>query len=194
MVLGILAFLAGGLYGAWNLYRGYRAGKLSGDILKEVDKEIAQNEDKYKDEVPEWKLFPNMEMPTKEINGYKYIGKIIIPDLDLDLPVMADWSYPKLDISPCRYSGSAYLDNMILMSHDYPQHFGRTYTLQQGAKATFIDVKGNVFEYELTNVEELFPTDLDILIKESDEYDLTIFACLYNGNMRTVGRFKRISE
>ena len=191
---GILAFLAGGLYGAWNLYRGYRAGKLSNDILVVVDAAIDEAQSSDDTEEPAWKLFPDMQMPTVEKDGNKYIGKILIPDLDLDLPVMADWSYPKLDISPCRYKGSAYLDNMILMSHDYPQHFGRTYTLTQGAKATFIDVDGNVFEYELVNVEALYPTDIEILEQESDEYDLTIFACLYNGDMRTVGRFKRISD
>lgn len=184
--------LAGLLYGGWNYYRGIRAGKESASILLRVQKNIEVVEDKKDDKKADYELSPEMEMPTIEIDGNNYIGVIIIPDLDLELPVMADWSYPKLDITPCRYKGSAYLNNLILMSHDYPQHFGYTYRLEKGAKATFIDISGNRFEYELVNTEELWPTDVDILEKESDDYDLTIFACIYNGKMRTVGRFKRI--
>lgn len=187
--------LAGLLYGGWNYYRGYRAGNHSANVLVKISAETAKNsEDNDITTMPDWMLSPEMEMPTTMIDGYSYIGVIKIPDLDLELPVMSDWSYPQLDISPCRYKGSAYLDDMILMSHDYPQHFGYTYTLQKGAKAYFTDVEGNVFEYELVNTEELWPTDVDILEAESDAYDLTIFACIYNGQMRTVGRFKRIKN
>lgn len=193
--IGLLSLSAGLLYGGWNLYRGYRAGSESREILNVLKKESKPaSSSSSEEEVPDYVLSPEMEMPTVEIDGYDYIGEISIPDLNLELPVMADWSYPQLDISPCRYKGSAYLNNLILMSHDYPQHFGYTYKLQKGALATFTDVDGNVFEYSLVNTEELWPTDVEILEKESDAYDLTIFACIYNGQMRTVGRFELINK
>ena len=192
--IGLLSVLAGLFYGGWNYYRGYRAGKESSEILDVIKKDVKVVEERDTTVVPDYVLSPEMEMPTVEIDGHSYIGEIIIPDLNLELPVMADWSYPQLDISPCRYMGSAYLNNLILMSHDFPQHFGYTYKLQQGARATFIDVSGNKFEYELVNTQELWPTDVEILEEESDQYDLTIFACIYNGQMRTVGRFKLINN
>ena len=190
--IGLLSIIAGLFYGGWNYYRGFRAGKQSNEIINVIKQEVKTVDDNSN--VPDYVLSPEMEMPTIEIDGYSYIGEIMIPDLGLELPVMADWSYPQLDISPCRYKGSAYMNNLILMSHDYPQHFGYTYKLQKGARATFIDASGNKFEYELVNTEELWPTDVEILEKESDQYDLTIFACIYNGQMRTVGRFKLLNN
>ncbi|MBR2067623.1 MAG: sortase [Solobacterium sp.] len=192
--IGLLCMLAGLFYGGWNYYRGFRAGEQSASILTDIQTFTAEKTESEPsvEILPDYVLTPEMEMPTIKVGDHSYIGEIIIPDLNLELPVMADWSYPQLDISPCRYMGSAYLDNLILMSHDYPQHFGYTYRLEKGARATFIDVEGNRFDYELVNTEELWPTDVEILEKDSDAYDLTIFACIYNGQMRTVGRFKRI--
>ncbi len=191
--IGLLSVIAGLFYGGWNYYRGFRAGKQSNEIISVIKQEVKTVDSSNESITPDYILSPEMEMPTIEVDGHNYIGEIIIPDLGLELPVMADWSYPQLDISPCRYMGSAYLNNLILMSHDYPQHFGYTYKLQQGARAIFIDVSGNKFEYELVNTEELWPTDVAILEQESDQYDLTIFACIYNGEMRTVGRFKLLN-
>ena len=45
---------------------------------------------------------PEGEMPVIEIDGYDYIGVLQIPSLDLTLPVISDWSYPALQIAPCR--------------------------------------------------------------------------------------------
>ena len=47
------------------------------------------------------------EMPRVVINGNEYIGYLSIPDLELELPVMADWTYAKLQVAPCRPSVSS---------------------------------------------------------------------------------------
>ena len=38
-------------------------------------------------------------MPEMEINGYRYIGFLSIPDLKLELPIMSTWNYRKLKIA-----------------------------------------------------------------------------------------------
>ena len=45
---------------------------------------------------------------------------------------MESWSYPKLKVAPCRYRGSAYLDDLIIAAHNYDRHFGRINTLLPG--------------------------------------------------------------
>ena len=40
------------------------------------------------------------------IDDNYYIGTIYIPSLDIELPVMSEWSYPNLKLSPCRYTGA----------------------------------------------------------------------------------------
>lgn len=65
--------------------------------------------------LPDYVLNPEMDMPEKEVDGQKYIGVLRIPALSLELPVISEWSYSGLKESPCRYIGSAYLNNMVIV-------------------------------------------------------------------------------
>ena len=62
------------------------------------------------------------------------------------------WSYPKLKIAPCRYSGSAYTGNLVIAAHNYRTHFGLLESLAPGAQVKFTDVEGNVFSYEIAEI------------------------------------------
>ena len=142
---------------------------------------------------PPWKvhiLNPNKEMPEAEIEGNGYIGILEIPALALSLPVMSKWSYPKLKIAPCRYSGSAYTGNLVIAAHNYRTHFGLLESLEPGAQVKFTDVEGNVFSYEIAETEILEPTAIEELL--SDEWNLTLFTCTYGGQARVAVRCRAI--
>ena len=83
-------------------------------------------------EIPDYILDPNREMPVLEADGNLYIGILKIPALNLELPVMSDWSYPQLRTAPCRYAGSAYQDDLVIAAHNYRRHFGLLGTLAAG--------------------------------------------------------------
>ena len=74
--------------------------------------------------IPDYQLDPQMEMPVTTIDGVDYIGALEIPALKLTLPVAGDWSYALLDLAPCRYAGSAYLDDLVILGHNYRGFFG----------------------------------------------------------------------
>lgn len=76
-------------------------------------------------DVPEYVKQPDMEMPLKRAKGHYYIGELEIPALGLELPVMDQWSYPRLRIAPCRYVGSVYSGDIVIAGHSYLRHFGR---------------------------------------------------------------------
>lgn len=136
--------------------------------------------------LPDYYLNPEMEMPTTEIDGRDYIGFLDIPSLELSLPIISRWSYPDLKVSPCRYAGSAYLDNLVIAAHNYRTHFGYIKNLRPGDKLTFTDVDGNIFYYEVADIEILKPTDTQKMV--SGDYALTLFTCTYGGQSRiTVG-------
>lgn len=96
-------------------------------------------------------------MPILTIDGHDYIGCLSIPGLDLSLPVMSQWSYPNLKLSPCRYSGSAYLDNLIIAGHNYQKQFGVLKSLQPGDKLVFTDMDRNTFTYAVSEILVLEP-------------------------------------
>lgn len=198
---GLLLVVAALFLTVFNLYEEQKAAQLSMAVLRELPEEMRNHlpiEDTTEDSAeadlvyPDYVLNPNMDMPAVEVDGHDYIGVLEIPALELELPVMSTWSYPNLKIAPCRYTGSAYLDDMVIAAHNYSQHFGRLKELSGGETVIFTDADGNVFTYEVALVETLMPTDIEEM--ESGEWDLTLFTCTIGGSSRVTVRCEQITE
>lgn len=121
-------------------------------------------------------------MPVVTVNGYDYIGYLSLPSLGLELPVMSEWSYARLKIAPCRYTGSVYSGDMVLAAHNFSSHFGRLSELSPGDAVIFTDAEGNVFAYEVADAEILPPTAVEEMT--AGEWPLTLFTCTYGGRTR----------
>ncbi len=133
------------------------------------------------------------EMATIEIDGYDYIGTLSIPRFGLELPVMAEWSYPGLRIAPGRYQGSVWTDDLIICGHNYERHFGQLKNLESGDEITFTDVNANVFTYQVEEVVILQPTDVEKMVsQDSGEWDLTLFTCTIGGQTRVTVRCSQV--
>ena len=126
-------------------------------------------------------------------DGHAYIGYLSLPTLELDLPVMSEWSYPKMKIAPCRYWGSVYLDNMVIAAHNYVDHFGRLGSIAVGDPVIFTDVDGNVFEYTVSELLQLNPNQTLNMVKGLD-WDLTLFTCTASGRQRLTVRCVRTEK
>lgn len=137
-------------------------------------------------DIPAYCRYPEMEMPVIEIEGRDYIGMLYIPALDLELPVASKWSYDNLRVAPCRYSGSAYLDNMVICAHNYRSFFSGLRNASMGTEVYFVDVDGNCFCYEVIELETLRPEDTEIMT--SGDWDLTLFTCTVGGQSRIAVR------
>ncbi len=124
------------------------------------------------------------------IKGYNYIGYLTIPKLGLELPVMADWSYSRLKIAPCRYSGLHYGDDMVIAAHNYKRHFGDISRLRPGDTVVFTDMQGLQLVYTVGLVETLAPNEIDRMV--NSEWDLTLFTCTYGGANRVTVRCVRV--
>lgn len=137
-------------------------------------------------EIPDYILNPEMDMPVSTIDDVDYIGVLRIPVLELELPIISQWSYPLLKIAPCRYDGSAYKGNMIIAGHSYPAHFGALDKLIVGDMVYFTDIDGNVFNYRVAALDILDSTAVEEL--ESGDWDLTLFTCTVSGQSRVTIR------
>jgi len=135
------------------------------------------------------KLPEQRQMTVEKINGYPYIGFVGIPALEKELPVMAEWSYSRLQIAPCRFTGNLYEDNLVIMAHNYESHFADLQELRIGDIVTFTVIEGETTEYEVVALDVLEPTDVDEMI--DGFYDLTLFTCTYGGKSRVTVRCNR---
>ena len=183
ILIGIFLILAAMGLASYNLMDENNANEQSSEVLTQLAPEIV---DVAEEETPDYQVFPDMEMPVKEIDGNDYIGVLKFSTFDMEMPVMSDWSYPKLKISPCRYSGSAYKNDMVICAHNYDCHFGVLKSMISGEVITFTDMDGNEFLYEVAEIEVLDPFATEEMT--SGDWDLTLFTCTYGGQERVTVR------
>ena len=175
---GLLLIAAALCLTLYNLWDNHRASKAAVSALAQVN--MQEQTDAMR----------NTQMPTKNIDGYDYVGVLRIPSLRLVLPVMDEWSYPHLKIAPCRYTGSAYLNNLVIAAHNYDCHFGRLKSLHIGDMLTFVDMADNVFVYRVKELETLSPSAVEDMT--NGDWDMTLFTCTVGGQSRVTVRCERV--
>lgn len=193
---GLLLIAAALALAAYNVIDAQRAARSAAQALEALSQttavSTAEPEQASADDAPAYLADPEMPMPTVSFDGNDYIGRVDIPSLGLSLPVISEWSYPRLKIAPCRYTGSAYLDNLIIAAHNYSSHFGNLNRLNTGDTVTFTDVDGNQFTYAVSLIEDLPGTDIEEM--QSGEWDLTLFTCTLGGRSRVTVRCERTAD
>ena len=194
-ITGLLLFAAALALSVYNLWDGYRAEQSREKLLEEYrDKsqnisDEGEQAEESDGQIPDYQLNPEMEMPEiilEDLDGAACIGVLEIPAIDLKLPVLSEWSYPLLKKAPCRYSGSAYLDNLVIAAHNYRTHFGKLKELEMGDEVIFTDAAGNRFEYKVAVVEALTPQSVEDMT--SGEWALSLFTCTLDGKNRVTVR------
>lgn len=201
--LGLLLIAAALYLSIYNLNEARQASRSAVDVIGQLSQtlptapeepeaaeagtgEPEEAEESQEVELPEYLRDPDREMPAKTVNGQEYIGVLEIPALELELPIISQWSYPRLRIAPCRYSGSVYSGDLIIAAHNYSTHFGRLKTLAQGERVLFTDMEGTVFTYQVAALETLQPMATEEM--ESGDWDLTLFTCTVGGQSRVTVR------
>lgn len=194
---GLLLIVAALFLSVYNLLDEQRAASSVSAALEQLElavppaAESAQPPEAGEDAMlPDYLLNPDMEMPVQRIEGADYIGVLEIPSLGLELPVCSQWSYSALKTSPCRYKGSAYLDDLIIAGHNYSAHFADLKSLSVGEALSFRDIDGNLFSYTVLGLELLEAEDVEGM--ESGDWDLTLFTCTIGGSKRVTVRCQRV--
>lgn len=200
--VGLIFIVASILLSSYNMYDETRAARSVNEIKEVLIAEIPGYDHKSiveyiaepyieteHEELPLYVLNPEMKMPTVTVSTFECIGILNIPLLNLELPVIGDWSYSNLRLAPCRYSGSAYDGNFVICAHNYEEHFGNIQKLTEGDEIIFTDAEGNNFYYEVEFIDILQPTDTEDMV--SEDYDLTLFTCNFTGQIRITVRCRQ---
>lgn len=181
MITGGVLLLGALLLFGFNEYEAYKAEQNGKIVVKKIRKEIYKNSSVYQK--------TKKGIVEKEIDGHFYIGYLVLPDLGLELPVMSDWDYPSLRISPCRQYGSVKSTPFVIAGHNYPGHFGRLSRLKPGDQIQFTDMEGKSWFYEIGLLDVISPDSVE-KVKESS-WDLVLYTCTYGGKNRVMIGSKR---
>lgn len=190
MGLGLLLLAAALALTVYNISDDKKAEKVSEEVAEQLFEKINEAVEESSGTTEIYKTYPDIEIPTKLLNGNKYIGLLDFPNHGLQLPVINNWSYPNLRVAPCRYEGSPYTGDFIIAAHNYRSHFGILKTLNPGDVVRFMDVDGNLFTYEVASTEILGGSAVEEM--KSGEWDMTLFTCTYGGRTRVTVRFVQI--
>lgn len=125
---------------------------------------------------------PALDMPTVRTGSYDYIGYLDFPGYGLTMPVAAEFSFPAMEISPCRHTGSVYNDNLVVAGHNYKTEFDVLFRIKAGDTVTFTDVDGNVFTYTVREFASVTPDDSDTVMNSG--YALTMYTCNWDTTER----------
>lgn len=191
MAFGLLLMAAALFLTCFNCWDARRAGRASAEVAESLKLMITSG--KQSAESANYSVdYSNDDMPVIEVDGRYYIGILEIPSLDLALPVMQDWDYEKMKISPCRYNGSYYTDDLVIAGHNYISHFSPLKWIDIGSEVYFTNTEGQVYRYIVDNVETLQPTQVEAMI--TGDWDLTLFTCTTGGASRCTVRCVRMAD
>lgn len=190
---GAALLLAALLLWVYNFIQASRAGEEAQDVLGDVKQVMAstlrptappapQPEDAAEAATEPETSEPPSEMPTVTVGYNDYIGYLHIPSQELELPVMSDWSYEKLNVAPCRQFGSYYTDDLVIAAHNFYSHFGKLKNLSPGDTVTFTDVTGTDHNYTVASVQTLPPDAVDAV--QYSGHALTLYTCTPGGATR----------
>ncbi len=202
ILVGALLLLSAAALIIFNSVQDKKSGEQASKILTALEPQIneqlsssASLSELTEPQTATENLFEKYEEPSKapektiEIDGNSYIGMVVIPSLDIKLPVMSEWSYDKLKISPCRYFGRADDNNLIIAAHNYNSHFGGISKLSGGDEIRFISADGVEYIYEVTQTESLNGADVETMKSDdADSWSITLFTCTLSGRNRVCVR------
>lgn len=190
---GLLLLIAALGLSGYNLWQEHRAAASADSAMAALAARIPGPGALLPDGMlPDYEVAPDMEMPTVAVASYDYIGYLSVPALSLELPVLSEWSYPNLKVSPCRYAGSAYEDGFVICAHNFKRHFGGLKDLSIGDAVQFVDADGNTFDYVVAEVGQLNPDDTREML--SKDWALSLFTCTLGGQFRVTVRCDRAEE
>ena len=191
LLAGLLCMMAALAVFLFNQNESHQAKTASAKIVAALSEQIAEEGEENHEET-----FPtditDRTMPEMTVDGERYAGILRIPELELELPVLAFFDYDSLQVTPCLYSGTIYRRNMVIGAHNFDAHFGRISALGIGSEVDFTDVENNTYRCRVVNLETLKPDQNDVLTEKAHEgdWDITLFTCNYSGTERVTVRCK----
>ena len=195
--LGVVCILSSVGFVVYNRWEDQNAEGIAKDLLEDVQSIMDEKQ-------PEQPLAADTvnlpddpekiptEMATVKVDGYDCIGVLSVPVLDLELPVLTDWSYAKLKKAPCHYYGTYYEKDFVIAAHNYQSHFGKLSELQPKDLILFTDVSGTVYCYEVVLLETLPGNATEEMITSG--FALSLYTCTPGGASRITVRCNIINQ
>lgn len=123
---------------------------------------------------------------------YNYIGRIVIPKIDVDYAIFDHWTYDLLKKSICKFHGGEPNEdgNLCLIGHNWrnKRFFSKVPTLENGDIVQITDLSGRTVEYEVYDKHQVDPNDVSDTTQEVEGREVTLITCTDDSKHRVVVR------
>lgn len=157
------------------------------EVISKIKVNKVENEEiKIKNNVDKLVLEEYKNFP-KEYRGYKTVGKITIPKLNIEKYILDETTEESLKVGVTKLCGpnANQEGNFCISGHNYVQTFGRLKELEIGDKIIIADTYNREVTYQVYKTYKVEPTDTSCLSQETNgEREITLITC-------TLGAIKR---
>ena len=133
-----------------------------------------------------------------EFKGFKVIGLIKIPAINLEYPILEETTKETMKVSISRYWGgdiNSY-GNVSLAGHNNRvtlTMFGKNKNLKNGDKIILTDLSGNTVEYQIYDTFITNPNDVTVLqTKDKNIREVTLITCSNGHVNRLINKAREI--
>lgn len=156
--------------------------------------EIVNNMKKDQETVTDEKMTVKKVIPTKilpkELEGFKIIGKLEIPKINLSTYILEETNNSSLNISVTKLCGPNINEagNFCILGHNYnkTEMFGNLKNLEIEDKFILTNMYGQEVEYIVYDIFKVYPDEVECLKQETyGDREVTLITC-------TTGALKRL--
>lgn len=123
--------------------------------------------------------------------GYDVVGKIEIPAIDLEYPILDRATATSIELAVAvQYGpGPNQAGNTVIVGHNYRNgdFFGSNDKLELGDKVYITDNSGTKIKYNIYNIYETSPEDSDYMMRDTNgKREISLSTCTDNSKARLI--------
>ncbi len=170
-------------------------------LIVKLTQDVANNSQEYQllEEINNTDTQANSTQPksytAKDGKKYNYIGKIVIPKINVDYAILDHWSDELLKVSICKFHGADpnQVGNLCLVGHNWrnKRFFSKVPTLEIGDIVQITDLSNKTIDYEIYDIHTVDPNNTDDTTQKTNgRKEVTLITCTDDSQQRVIVKCK----
>lgn len=163
--------------------------------------------DSYKTEKVAQETIENIKLQVKEqelteeidaeIGGYKVVGIITIPKINVEYPILEETNEESLSLSVTKFWGNKIngIENVTIAGHNNLNgaKFGRIDELEKGDIIELTDIQNITIQYEVFDTYTIDPNDISCILQvEEGTREVTLITCKNGKSNRFIVKAREV--
>lgn len=166
-------------------------------LIVKITQDVASNLQEYENQISEETntTTQSKSYTAKDGKKYNYIGRIVIPKINVDYAILDHWSDELLKVSICKFHGADpnQVGNLCLVGHNWrnKKFFSKVPTLEIGDMVQITDLSEKTIDYEVYDIHTVDPNNTDDTTQKTNgRKEVTLITCTDDSQQRVIVKCK----